>query len=128
MDRWVISQMQTRKPTWRAALPIRFDNIANALYRYVWDEYLRLVPGAGQVRSRPAPGPATGYAPHADPRAGMRAAPEACHSVHAEELWRKVSVVAGSAGAWPTAVGDWPYPQANPAAVDAAAEADVAES
>ena len=130
-DKWISNELQrVEAAVEKGFAEFRIDNVANAIYQFVWDEYLRLVPrdreGADPDRRRSR---AARDAAHADPRArdgAAAAAPD--HAVH-----HRRAVAAGRAGRRPQGrpsgetIVDAAYPQPQPDRIDAAADAWVAQ-
>ncbi len=131
VDQWVISQLQRLEAdVERGFADYRFDNIANAIYHFVWDEYCDWYVELAKVQlQQGTPAQQLGTR-----RTLIRVLETVLRLAHpiipfiTEELWQKVSIVAGKRSAdQETSLCIQPWPIADLQALAPAAEAQVVE-
>lgn len=129
-ERWILTRLQTvKQEVAKGFADYRFDNIANALYHFVWDEYCDWYLELAKVQMQ-SEDPATKQACQATLIEVLEEVLRLLHPITpfiTEELWQKVSLVAGTRkNDEDTSISIQPYPVVDERLLDHAAEDEFA--
>jgi valyl-tRNA synthetase len=126
-DRWIVNELQrVEAAVAQGFADYRLDNVAGAIYAFVWDEYCDWYLEIAKVQLAKG----TPAQQRATRRTLLRVLEAVLRLLHpltpfvTAELWEQVAPAAGRAVAGGIVVA--PYPQAQPGRIDAAADAWVA--